>query len=1068
LATLSEGWSCAPLVLFFAFLTFVRAAAADWPTWRCDARRSGTTAEELAAELYPQWTIRLGPAIRAWPNEPRLGFDASYEPVVAGQTLVVGSPNDGSVTACEVTTGRPRWRFYAGGPVRFAPVLTTQRVFAGSDDGWLYCLQLADGHVLWQVRGAPEECPERRHLGNNRLISYWPVRGGPVLADGVLYFAAGIWPTLGVYVVAVDAETGAVRWRNGDLATIEKVRLDHNELGDSGLSPQGYLLVHGNRLLVPNGRSMPALLDRNNGQLLAYIQGYRNGDCRVVAGEQVALVGEAGVVDLRTGREVGSRWAAAGADAPRAFDARKFHLFEGPIHPYKFLPGCSWRSVLAAGDAFGLEGGVFNAYDLQRASVAEYDVKNGERVLKPWRWDAPLLWKLGTPQSGRAAAPLVKAGSRLYGHDGRQLVAVRIPAAGQQPQVTWQTACASEPTSLVAAAGRLFVTTAAGQISCFGPERRQATDASIPPAAPPAALDKAAENRRGTSLLTATGIRDGYCVLLGVGQGTLLRELLEQSKLRLIGVDGRREAVDQWRTQLAAQGHYGTRAELLVGDPGSLALPPYLASLMVAQDPTTIGFPDSSPARAFAILRPYGGTACVALPADRQAAFEQWVAAAGLQHARVRRVDDWTLLERAGPLPGSASWTHECADASRSYFSQDCLVQAPLEILWYGDGPGYGFWKHKDYGTGVKPQVVGGRLYAFQIHTKTLMAYDVYTGRLLWQQAVDGFTRYAALADGIYVAGGNRLRVLDPATGAERAAWPLEIAAGQTPFVADIRVQEDVIVAALAPQKVRVIEQGLWDSTTLVALDRISGQPLWKRAAERRFNNHALALGAGLVLAVDSLSPIEVDKAERHGEPPAAAVQPSTVLALDARTGQVRWNVVVDNPFRTYGPGGWTAMRANDDWLAYSQACELVVAGKFNQVAAYEAGTGRRVWQAQIAAGQPWILRGETALTQAGAVHDLRTGQPTGQTYDLRRGGCNYAVANEKLILLRDRSACYVDAETCQKHPLFAVRSGCSNSLVAADGVVSVPNFAVSCICNYPVQTSFAMYHPGAPAAASR
>jgi hypothetical protein len=48
------------------------------------------------------------------------------------------------------------------------------------------------------------------------------------------------------------------------------------------------------------------------------------------------------------------------------------------------------------------------------------------------------------------------------------------------------------------------------------------------------------------------------------------------------------------------------------------------------------------------------------------------------------------------------------------------------------------------------------------------------------------------------------------------------------------------------------------------------------------------------------------------------------------------------------------------------------------------------------------------------------------------------------------------------------VRSGCSNSLVAADGVVSVPNFAVSCICNYPVQTSFAMYHPGAPAAASR
>jgi outer membrane protein assembly factor BamB len=49
---------------------------------------------------------------------------------------------------------------------------------------------------------------ERKLLGNGRLISTWPVRGGPVVADGRVYFAAGVWPFEGVFVYALDAETG--------------------------------------------------------------------------------------------------------------------------------------------------------------------------------------------------------------------------------------------------------------------------------------------------------------------------------------------------------------------------------------------------------------------------------------------------------------------------------------------------------------------------------------------------------------------------------------------------------------------------------------------------------------------------------------------------------------------------------------------------------------------------------------------------------------------------------------------------------------------------------------------
>ena len=57
---------------------------------------------------------------------------------------------------------------------------------------------------------------------------------------------------------------------------------------------QGYLVVEADTLLVPNGRSMPAVIQCAMGQLLDYIQGYRNGDCRVaVSGNCISWVATA-------------------------------------------------------------------------------------------------------------------------------------------------------------------------------------------------------------------------------------------------------------------------------------------------------------------------------------------------------------------------------------------------------------------------------------------------------------------------------------------------------------------------------------------------------------------------------------------------------------------------------------------------------------------------------------------------------------------------------------------------------------------------------------------------------
>jgi len=62
------------------------------------------------------------------------------------------------------------------------------------------------------------------------------------------------------------------------------------------------------------------------------------------------------------------------------------------------------------------------------------------------------------------------------------------------------------------------------------------------------------------------------------------------------------------------------------------------------------------------------------------------------------------------------------------------------------------------------------------------------------------------------------------------------------------------------------------------------------------------------------------------------------------------------------------------------------------------------------------------------------------------------------LLAWPNESRLHFDLSTRAEQPMYAVRSGCSNSLVAADGVLSAPNFAVRCVCNYPVQTAFAMF----------
>jgi outer membrane protein assembly factor BamB len=280
-------WSLSILVCFLTVLAW----AEDWPQFRYDAGRTAASPHELPADLQLSWSRTLPTPKPAFPREIRLAYDASYEPVVLDRRMFVPSMVTDSVTALDTETGKQHWRFFTEGPVRFAPVAWQGKVYFVSDDGYLYCVDAATGTLRWKFRGLTQSKQPRKVIGHGRLVSLWPARGGPVLAEGVIYFAAGIWPSEGIFVHAVDARSGQAVWSNIDGGHIPQSNWDHGVGQTAGLTPQGYLAIIGKRLVVPCGTQLPAFLDIKTGQLQRYTMGWGGRDGLPKGGWFVAGIG---------------------------------------------------------------------------------------------------------------------------------------------------------------------------------------------------------------------------------------------------------------------------------------------------------------------------------------------------------------------------------------------------------------------------------------------------------------------------------------------------------------------------------------------------------------------------------------------------------------------------------------------------------------------------------------------------------------------------------------------------------------------------------------------------------
>ncbi|MGE4549826.1 MAG: PQQ-binding-like beta-propeller repeat protein, partial [Opitutales bacterium] len=884
--------------------------AADWPTWRADPGRSAATPEKLAPELYLQWTRDLGPQAPAW-SEPRLNFDDRHQPIVVGNLMYVASSRTDSVTALEVETGEVAWHFFANGPIRFAPAHRAGKLYFGSDDGSFYVLDAKTGQSVRQF--VPTS--NRKILGNTRLSSVWPVRGGVVVSDEAAWFSVGVWPFEGSSLCRMTIDSNGVG------------PLKRTALSLKDFTPQGYLAVNDGKVFLPGGRARAESFDATSLQP-RYVG---NKDAKGRNDWHVAATGD---------------WLLNGGQV-HDVKTRRTYALNAP------------RGVVSEGKIYFAKAGAIQAYDLVNLTVQTKKDRRGNsfQVSIPKR-----MWSLQVgdpPRQGRPPHPLdgidhgvvmgIKAGNRLYGRTPANVFSIDLPETKEdQPKRGQTLEVDGSPASMLAANGRLFVVTRKGAVACYGPKKTTPMKHELPAAPLPSGNPWTAKAKQLIEQSKVAG--DAYCLVLGVGTGRLVEALAKESSMRIIAVDKDEKKVSSLRKRIHAAGLYGSRVVVQQGDPLAFGLPPYFASVVTSEDPNGAGFErvDDFVSTLFECLRPYGGTAFLSLDAKQGKTFRKVVAEAKLSKAEVGRVGPWTTLKRAGALAGSADWTHEYADPSNTLTSLDKLVKAPLGLLWYGGPAGDAELYYDRHEWPPSAIIIGGRM--FIQGPGKLTAVDVYTGRVLWQNAIPlgktagrrgNFTatgyHLLATADSVYLVYPKTCLRIAPATGKTISEFRLE---GKDEEWGRVRIWEDLLVTSVwSNENLEKTEkepgQTAGDSIVIKGkaprevrvLDRKTGKPIWSKKADASFQ--FIGIGGGKVFCFDGYLEALYTDMKRKGVIPKAA-EHKRLCAYDLETGNELWSNTSDIPLT---------------WLSYSEPNDTLLASNKSNIMAYKGNDGTKLWE---------------------------------------------------------------------------------------------------------------------------
>ncbi len=439
------------------------AEPGDWPMHRGGPARRGGTAVPVASDLHPLWQTELGGRLTS--------------PVIAEGTLLVADTESHQVHALDADTGQRRWTWTGGARIDSTPTIHHGRALFGSADGWVYCIRLEDGQLVWKFQAAPRV---RQIVVDEQLESVWPVSGSLLVQNESVYFVAGRNSYLdgGMFLYRLEAASGELQ---------QSVRLTVDPpRRDAGFAAGGHLPD----ILSSDGRSLFLRSARFDLEL------NRQQD------DQAHLFSPVGFLDdtwwhrsyWQIGTFMGSGWGGwprAGMQAPagRLLVTDGGHVFGFGRNQYH-NPGA--HVGIDAGGVWGPIGEGLGRWTYYRlfgqtlpASTAEQLRREAAEPEQESSWNRriPLLCQAMVladqkllvagppapvdriPRSTAEVDPIVEA---LESDRGGQLLVVDI----RDGSTLAERQLASSPVfdGMAAAQGRVYLATRGGQVVCWGPQ----------------------------------------------------------------------------------------------------------------------------------------------------------------------------------------------------------------------------------------------------------------------------------------------------------------------------------------------------------------------------------------------------------------------------------------------------------------------------------------------------------------------------------------------------------------------------------------------------------------------
>ena len=972
-------------------------AKADWPTFRNDAERTGYTPELLTEKLSLQWSHHSAKPKPAWPRSSRKTFDFAHQPIAADGMVYFGSSVDCAVRALDAATGKRKWIFYTRSPIRFAPLYWKGQLFVGSDDGYLYCLDAAIGKLRWKLRAGPND---EMVLGNGRLVSRWMVRGGAAVRDGILYFAAGIWPTEGVFVYALNAKTGKVIWKNDSSGSIYMGQPHGGASAASGVSSQGYLAVSDKRVFVATGRSVPAAFDRATGKFQYYHlqSNTANGGSLIIVSDEFCL------------------------NQGMAFS----------------------RSTGSHGDRLG--GGAIAAIPGGLVRVSGTDVAT-------FKWaDKEFLDRKGNKQTKRALSAGIKI--KLAGLGANVIVAGTHAIVGGKDKIAmvdlktrrqlWVATIKGTAHGLATTGGRLLVSTDEGILYCFSgaPQKGLVIKPEIN-LAPYRNNEKFAAAAK--EIAAAEIATKGFALDLGCGDGRLIFELAKATDLHVIGVESDPAKVATARAKLAAAGLYGTRVTIIHSNPNTAPLPDYFANLVVSARTVTGG---KVPTDAQRMLRPYGGLFAVGKPGSVSHTTRGALKGAGSwthqysDPANTTCSDDQLVKGPLGMLwfrDMGQEMTSRHGRAPSPLYSRGVLFSEGLDSLVAVDAyNGTKLWEYS----------LPGILRAY--HGDDLMGTSG-TG-----------SNYCVSDDSVYIRRDDHCLRIDIKTGklVKKITAP-KAANGKPGTWGYIAFVDGQLFGSLSnPEHVvtyRYVKGGdmkkqLTESTSFFAIDPATGKIDWRYDAKDSLRHNTIAIGGGNVLLIDR--PVAMYDRRRDGKPKGE--RPGRLISLYAKTGEKMWAQDKD----IYGTVNAISAKHGVVVMGYSPTRFKLASEIGGRLSGFRLHDGKRLWDIKSRYSSRPMINDQTIYAQGGAW-DVKTGKPKPFNFN-RSYGCGVLASSANLLVYRSATLGYFDlTENSTTQNFGGMRPGCWINAIPAGGLVLVPDASASCRCSYQNRSWIALMPMG-------